>query len=183
MDRLFIGIEIPEEVKRKFNFLLEKLDAFRSKVVPYENIHLTIKFIGETDKTNLILNTLSSIRFKSFSISIYSVGVFPNVYYPKVFWVGVKESKNLLDLFNLIDNKLLLDVGIPKDEREFSPHITLSRFKKPVNDLKKFIEFVEEYKSESFGEFEVKEFVLFKSILKQPDPVYSVLEKFNLIAK
>lgn len=180
MDRLFIGIEIPEEIKKKFWFLAKELNNFRAKVVPYENIHLTIKFIGETDKTDLIINTLSNITFRVFNLSISGIGVFQNVYSPRVFWVGIDENKDLAEFFNIIEEKLYKDIGIPKDERPFSPHITLSRFKKPVHNSKRFIEFVEEYQNEKFGKFEVKEFVLFKSILKAPEPIYNIVKKFSL---
>lgn len=180
MDRLFVGIEIPDDIKKKFLFLMKELNTFRAKVVPYENVHLTIKFIGETEKTDLVVDALNDIVFESFYLSISGVGVFQSVYSPRVFWVGVEETEELLKFFNVIQEKLYRTVGIPKDERNFLPHITLSRFKKPVSNIKEFIKFIDEYQNEKFGKFEVREFVLFKSILKEPDPVYSVVKKFSL---
>lgn len=178
MDRLFIAIDIPMDIKRKFVEIIKNLDYIKAKTVPLENIHITIKFIGETTKTNEIIQSLKEISFHQFDLEVEGVGLFGSIYYPKVFWVGMKENRDLFSLFNKIEDNLA-KIGIPKDERDFSPHITLARFKAKT-DARKLEDILERFNI-YFGGFSVKEFVLYKSMLSHPNPKYYPIESFNLI--
>ncbi len=171
MERLFIAIEIPQEIKSNFQKLHRDLSLLKnSNVVPFENIHLTLKFIGETDKRKDILEILENVKFSRFEITLEKTGVFPNLYYPRVFWVGVRKNPELNNLFNLIENKLE-NLDIPKETRNFSPHITLCRFKGETN-TKKLENLILDYEKTTFGTFEVQEVILFKSHLRSPHPLY-----------
>lgn len=178
MDRLFIAIDIPIDIKNKFIEIIEKLNSLNAKTVAIENIHITIKFIGETTKTNEILKALEKIKFKKFTISLKGVGVFSSIYTPRVFWVGIQENQEIKSLFNIVEENLKT-LGIPKDEREFSPHVTLARFKKTPN-IEKLKKTLETFNKE-FGKFDVKEFVLYKSELTYPNPIYHSIRSFELI--
>jgi 2'-5' RNA ligase len=178
VERLFIAVEIPQEIKELFVPITSELKKAKSKVVPMENIHLTLKFIGETYKRESIIKVLSNCSKKKFTLKLKGVGVFPNVSHPRVFWVGVEENKELEELFSFIEDSLF-SIGIPKDERPFSPHVTLSRFKfSPIHGLGKIID---EYKNFDFGTYEVREFFLFKSELREPSPIYTKLYSFPLV--
>ncbi len=172
MDRLFVAIEIPNNIKEDFADIIEQLEKIKAKTVPLKNIHLTIKFIGETDKTKIITENLQKIEFNKFEISLKGIGIFGNFYNPRVFWVGVEENKSLKNLFNLVEDTLQ-KLGIPKDEREFSPHITLARFKTKPNPQK--LEEIINNSKKDFGVFKVESLVLFKSELSYPNPIYSPL--------
>ncbi|MEN2997926.1 MAG: RNA 2',3'-cyclic phosphodiesterase [Brevinematia bacterium] len=178
MDRLFVAIDLPVEIKRDFVVILDELRSANGKTVPIENIHLTVKFIGETNKTKDIINTLSAIRFRSFSLSVEGVGLFGSVYHPKVFWVGVVKNESLESLFLVLEEELS-KVGIAKENREFSPHITLARFKaKP--DIRRLESVLKTYGSRKFGSFDVKGVTLYKSELAHPNPKYFPLKFFQL---
>lgn len=177
MDRLFVALDVPKHIKSKFSEILYKLDSLKAKTVPLENIHLTLKFIGETNKLKEICDSLEEVKFRKFTVSVSTVGIFGSVFSPKVFWVGVEKNENLKLLAEEVE-KSLLRVGIPKDNRPFSPHITLARFKvKP--DPEKLEVILKEYNI-NFGVFEVEGFVLYRSELLQPNPRYQPLKLFPL---
>ena len=178
VERLFIAIEIPREIKELFIPIADELRKAKGKIVPIENIHLTLKFIGETDMREDIIKVLSNCGMRKFVLKVKGVGVFPNVSRPRVFWVGIEENKELGELFSFVEDRLF-SIGIPKDERPFSPHITLSRFKfSPIHGLGRIIN---EYRNFDFGVCEVKEFFLFKSELREPNPIYTKLYSFPLV--
>lgn len=177
MDRLFIAIDIPDEIKNRFVGILESLKRIGAKVVPTSNIHLTLKFIGETNKTQDVIKVLKDIQSNYFDLTISEVGVFGNLEHPRVFWVGVEDNEMLKNLHKNIESKLNL-LGILKDEREFSPHITLARFKVRINPAK--LRSILNENNKTFGSFRVDSFFLYKSILSQPDPIYQKLEMFKL---
>lgn len=177
MDRLFVAIDIPDEIKNKFVGILEGLRRIGAKVVPTTNIHLTLKFIGETDKTQEVVEALKDVRLDSFDLVVSDVGIFGSIEYPRVFWVGVEKNSNLGGLYEVIESKLNR-LGIPRDEREFSPHITLARFKTRVNSTK--LQGILKENNKNFGSFRVSSFVLYKSILSQPDPIYQKISEFHL---
>jgi|YelNatPaOPRAMG01_1025707.scaffolds.fasta_scaffold250111_1 2'-5' RNA ligase len=178
LERLFLAIEIPNEVKDSFIPVIGEVKKFRGKVVPLENIHLTVKFIGETDKRDGIIKSLLDSNLKKFSLSLKGVGVFPNVNNPRVFWIGVEGSEGLKELFNFVESRLYM-IGIPKDDRPFSPHITLSRFNfLPSVGLSRVID---DYRNFDFGSYEVDNFHLFKSDLNRSHPIYTKLYTFPLI--
>ncbi|MFN4244537.1 MAG: RNA 2',3'-cyclic phosphodiesterase [Brevinematia bacterium] len=178
MDRLFVAIDVPEEIKIKFSEISEKLSSLNAKVVPMENIHITLKFIGETTKTKEILGILDKITFKKFQICLKNVGVFPNTHAPRVFWVGIEKNQEMESLFKIIERSLE-NIEIPKEKREFSPHITLARFK-TITNIQKLKEILKAY-NKDFGEFDVKEFILYKSELAHPNPRYYPIKSFKLI--
>ncbi|MCX8028782.1 MAG: RNA 2',3'-cyclic phosphodiesterase [Brevinematales bacterium] len=178
MDRLFIAIDIPDNIKKLFSEITQNLNTLKAKTVPIENIHLTIKFIGETNKTNEIIECLKLVKQPNFIIFISSVGIFGNLYNPRVFWVGVERSDELKSLHQNIENKLL-GLGISRDDREFSPHITLARFKIQP-EIKKLEKLIEKYKNTTFGSFTVENFILYKSDLSNINPIYTKLGVFKI---
>lgn len=177
MDRLFVAIDIPNEIKTKFVGIMESLEKIGAKVVPTTNIHLTLKFIGETERTKEIVEALKDVRLGSFDLVVSDVGIFGSIEYPRVFWVGVEKSSSLRELHNLVESRLN-GLGIPRDEREFSPHITLARFKTRVNSTK--LQSILKENSGTFGSFRVNSFVLYRSILSHPNPIYQRILEFHL---
>src|SRR3989338_1626666 len=125
MKRIFIAIPVAEEVKEKIKSFVHELSASGAdlKLVSLENLHLTLKFLGEVDedKIPLIREKLSAISQKPFSISFQSIGVFPAVDRINVIWIGVDapEWVSLLQKINAALNY------IRKEEREEIPHLTL----------------------------------------------------------
>ncbi len=169
--RSFIAINIPEELKAKISLLKKDLNIDGIKYVKEENLHITLKFLGDVANTKIaeIEKVLREIKFKNFTVCLHSVGVFPNENYIRIVWVGC-ESKALVELADKINNLLS---GMFKKE-SFSAHLTIARVKRNVD----FSEFLNKHKNENFGEFEVSSFELKMSELDREGPNYSTLAEF-----
>jgi 2'-5' RNA ligase len=141
--RLFIAIELPEELKKKlydFEAELKNQDDKISWVAP-QNIHLTLKFLGNVpqEKIDLIKKEMIVISsaFKVFSAVIKGVGLFPEDKKPYVVWVGVAEGlETLSKIYDILENRLM-SLSFEKDERRYQPHFTLGRIKyiKNINNF------------------------------------------------
>jgi 2'-5' RNA ligase len=177
--RCFIAIEIPVPVKRaiaEVADILKKYDA-DVKWVPAENVHVTLKFLGNTPEQSVpeiresLLKAVSS--FQPFYIKIGGTGVFPNRKFPRVIWIGMENGETLPKLAADIDISMSM-LGYKKEEREFKPHLTLGR----VRSRKGIISIVNEldnYKDKEFGFFTVDRIKLMRSELKPKGPEYSCL--------
>jgi len=185
--RTFIAIELPGEIKNSLSHLQEQLKDAGADVkwVQPNNIHLTLKFLGEIDDKKLekitkIIDDTAKEKNK-FQIRISSLGAFPKIDFPRVIWVGLdsgdKETKGIAkDL-----EEKIAKIGIPKEDRPFSSHITIGRTKSSLNrerlvqDLKN--------KAELGGEkleFYATSITLFKSTLTPHGPIYEILKETNL---
>lgn len=167
--RLFIGIDLPEEIKERVFALEMELPKESIKPVAKENLHVTIKFLGECDeeKAKEIVSALGKVKNEKIEINVKGVGAFPNMNYINVVWVGVEGD--LEPLVRKIENALNL-----KNER-FDGHITIARVRRKI-DAKQFFE---KHGRENFGGFTTKSFVLYKSTLTPQGPVYEKLKEFE----
>ncbi len=173
--RLFVAVELPEELRSRIHSLAEELPEDGIKVVEKDKIHLTLKFLGDIpeDKIAEIEERLRAVKSKSFSCTVSGVGVFPNPNYIRVIWAGI-ECMEMLKLAAAVGNAL---EGIGKKEkRPFSSHVTIARVKRKI-DARAFLE---KHKDEVFGDFSVSEFVLMQSELGSEGPTYTALKKFTL---
>ena len=129
MMRTFISVDIPltdviDEV------LGEMRRADNVRPVPKEQIHLTLKFLGDQDEKK-IERLCSSLRdslhgTEPFDIRVEGVGAFPDIRHPKVVWLGVKDPKPLIELANKVDSAVKA-MKLKSDDKRFSPHITIGR--------------------------------------------------------
>lgn len=182
--RTFIAIELPERIKKKIEelqALLKKTNAFVSWVKP-ENIHVTLKFLGEVpeDKINEVFSATGKALegSKKFTMSLKGMGVFPDFRRPRVIWIGAGSGeKELCNLANKIEEEME-KMGFPKEERKFSAHFTIGRVKSPKN-IDSLMELV---KSTDFSteEIEVNEVVVMKSQLHPAGAIYTPLKKMTL---
>jgi RNA 2',3'-cyclic 3'-phosphodiesterase len=162
MPRLFVAIELPKEVKDPLTGFPREVPL--AKWVGREELHLTLRFIGEVDDRtcSTIKSALSRITFSPFMLTLCGVGHFPPRSHPRVLWVGMEPSDPLLRLQHEIE-LALVDVGIPPEERPFSPHITLARLRDTAPAV--VAEFERRHKDLACTPFEVTEFILFSSVL------------------
>jgi 2'-5' RNA ligase len=138
--RLFVALEIPSAVRENLANLMSDLRARGSRVnrdnarwVRPENLHVTLKFIGHIadEKLNAIRGALSQVRSKEqVELRFRGLGVFPNEKRARVFWVGIETSPNLTELANDTDARFE-KLEIPREKREFRPHLTLARLEPP----------------------------------------------------
>jgi RNA 2',3'-cyclic 3'-phosphodiesterase len=184
MKRLFAALKImpDEEFMRVFMNLKKELNHEKIRWVDADNIHITLKFFGETpeDKIPLIHETISAVAgvFKPFTCTITGAGIFGSAYNPRVIWLGIEENENLkllgMEVLNRLDT-----AGWTKDRQNFVPHITLGRIKQ-VSDKQGLTRIVSKWKGHEIQKMDVERFYLYESILRPEGPVYNQLETFEL---
>jgi len=146
-----------------------------AKWVTPEQLHLTVRFIGEVDGAIFrdIRNVLDEISFVSFSLQLKGVGYFPPRGAPRVLWIGLEKSEPLLLLRKKIDSTLLR-VRVEPEGRKFSPHITMARLRNsPVQKIANFLSGNGLFSQEPF---QVEDFKLYSSILT-PKGAYHKVER------
>lgn len=184
MKRIFVAIKIhPSE--NLISLIYQFKNALRNESINWvepQNIHITLKFLGETEDFRIseIVDQLKLVasRHKAFYFNIKGTGVFGSSYNPRVIWFGISESTELKNLSAVVLNSMET-IGWEKDRQNFVPHITAGRIKFLSNKLK-LKEVVEKNKNLLIHEELVDEFYLYESILKPQGPVYNILETFNL---
>jgi 2'-5' RNA ligase len=136
--RCFIAIKLPKEVKdevARIQGQLRRLDL-HAKWVEFQNLHITIKFLGEIKEELLpkIKEIISGINplVKPFVLALSEVGGFPSLGRPRVLWLGINPQDNPIKIIEYLDEQLP-KIGIPKETRPAHPHITLARIKSPKN--------------------------------------------------
>ncbi len=181
--RTFIAISLPAEIKDFLGRLQEALKVSDADVnwVKKENIHLTLKFLGERDKkkTEEIIKVMDGISQKSpgFHLEIASIGAFPKKETPRVVWSGLsKGDKEAKEIARELENEIA-KLGIPKETREFSSHITLGRVRSAKNrmQLVERLNYLEKNFPAGNPRFKVEKITLFKSTLTPHGPIYEVL--------
>lgn len=168
--RTFIAFKINTTDDLIFHFKKIQRELFNEKInwAPLNQLHVTLKFIGDTDldKVDNIKKAMIEAfsEEKSSEFSLNSIGVFGSHYSPKVIWTGIKPEEKMLAWFNNL-KKSLIKEGFEYDRQNFVPHLTLARIKN-IDDKKILSKIVSEYKDFQFSNFIVNEIILFKSILK-----------------
>jgi 2'-5' RNA ligase len=180
--RLFVAMDIPEDVRSSLAALTAKLrPACRNARWPrIEGLHVTLKFIGETpaEKVDAINAALAAVPTRApISINFRGLGFFPNERRPRVLWAGIEACAELAELAATVETALD-PLGIPHDERAFSPHLTLARFDTP-RVLDAMQDAVKKAGRLAFGRTTAKEFHLYQSVLKPGGAEYTRLSTFS----
>ena len=185
MKRLFIAVPLDKVIKEKLTGILSELKyvAFGAKVEPIDNIHITLKFLGNTDEKRIqIINTiLNGIAhsYSCFPVEFNEFGFFPYAKYARICWLGMKEPSGVLLQIQKDLEDQLLSQGFAKENREFKPHFTLVRIKNPATGVK-LAEKIKEFSEIKFELMTVKYFALYESILKPQGAEYSCVNKYYL---
>ena len=180
--RTFIAVETPisKEIKQVINEL--KKTQIDAKLVEPENMHLTLKFLGDTDEDLIgdIEKTIkdSAKNIQSFQITLKNIGVFPNQNYIKVAWIGVENTETLKQIAETIDKKLQ-NLGFEKEKRPFSAHLTIARVKSARNK-EKLIQLINKYQNTEFQKIQIDKIIIKKSALTQKGPIYTNLKEITL---
>lgn len=186
--RTFIAIELPEEIQKKLGEFSDSVKNPNDRItwVFPKNIHLTLKFIGDVPASDIdsIKNIIIDVAggYGSFEASIKGTGVFPSERNPRVVWIGVDSGKDKIkDIYTELEERLV-SIGIPKEERGYTPHITLARVKY-IKDIKGFAGIISKYKENLFGSLSVDGISLIKSTLTPKGAVYEVLYSIPLAGR
>ena len=182
--RLFVAITLDEAIRENLVSIQELIQKHLSdvKLVERENIHLTLRFLGEVSEGILpqILEVLAIINdYHCFEMGLRNIGAFPSVKRPRVIWVGCEDGFTIIKKIHQALESGFRKIGLQPDDKEFSAHITLARdkFPKPDNN---FETLVKEYANKSFGIQLVKQITLFQSTLTPNGPIYTNIRDFKL---
>lgn len=182
--RTFIGIDLPASLKHKIMDIQKKLTGTYNKIkwVKKENLHITLKFIGEVSKdltSEILKHTNVAVQeINSFPYTINKIGAFPKIKHPKVIWVGCKKKNSEIHkMFHKIE-KSLQSINIKKEKRDFHSHITIGRTKKFKNK-NKLIKLLKKVKFPTYS-MKVENLTLYKSNLSPQGPIYTKLGSCNL---
>jgi len=179
--RLFIAIELSQEIHQNLANLIQSLQTNSSRGINWvkpENIHLTLKFLGDTPRKQIrpIIDLLAqSTRDQSpIEMEVKGTGCFPSPRQPRVFWAGVETTDELAHLQQNIDS-VLEEINIRSETQTFSPHLTLARVTDRCEPLvsQAIYQKLTAYNSSSFGKILVKRITLFQSTLTREGPIYS----------
>ena len=180
--RGFIAIEIQATPQiLAFEKEIERTGA-DVKLVEPENIHITVKFLGDTDEHHIDeierIMKESVQDMKPFSLILKATGVFPNQQYVKVVWVGLIDNGTIGTIAQNIDEKLA-PLGFKREHRGFSPHLTIGRVKTARNK-DQLLKAIGNHASEEFAIQEVHSITLKKSELTPKGPIYTTLREVIL---
>jgi len=183
--RLFIALETPAAVRESLAALLDSLRALSAQPrwVRPENLHVTLKFIGEwqPDKLEALRSALDAVRLdQPVTLDFRGLGFFPNEKRARVFWAGIEASPNLITLASEIEHATE-KLGAPREQRAFSAHLTLARFE-PPGLPEKLRGAIQENVAREFGSLHTNRFNLIESKLKPSGAEYTTLQTFLFAA-
>ena len=182
--RTFIAVKLPDHVIKRLSECQQDLKklGMRIKWTRPENIHLTLKFLGDIfpDDVGPVCQAIeSSVRgFSPITLCAKGAGVFPGRRRPRILWTGISGKTDLLEKLHQAIDVGLSNLGFAKDERRFTGHLTLGRFKKnPDSEL--LIDVMKTYADMVSDEFLVDTVSVCQSDLKPSGPVYTNLSRIR----
>lgn len=183
--RTFIAIKIPPGILEKIADLQNNLKGIGGRIswTKPGNIHLTLKFLGDTDE-KLVDDIATGLQQavtgeKPFDVYIKTTGAFPNFNRPRVIWIGAESDGDELQRLAELVEGCTADFGFKKEKRTFSAHLTLGRVK-DARGIEPVVNKLMHYKEVELGSFPVKDFHLIKSVLHSSGAIYTPLKTFIL---
>lgn len=181
--RAFLALELPDALREELRLvsaaLRPKLEAAR--FVRAENIHLTLRFLGETNvgvANRLLVRLRRELgEVGRFELRVRGVGAFPSERKARVLWAGIVDASERLDALASRVEALSVEAGFEPESRPFSPHLTLARFKSPARHLQ---ETIAPWKDRDFGALPVAALTCFESRLSPKGASYRVVERLDL---
>jgi 2'-5' RNA ligase len=178
MIRLFVGLDLPEDLRQRLAAVGIGMPGVHW--VPEDNLHLTLRFIGEVgeDVANDLHDALTGVHGPSFPLTIAGTGIFETGHRPHTFYASVEKSEPLTRLQNKIESALVR-AGQEPETRKFTPHITLAKLRDtPGVRLQDFLS----ANALLHDAWTVDYFTLFSSQLGSGDPVYTAEADYPLRA-
>jgi len=184
--RSFIAIELDETVKSALAELQQEFKEYRADVkwVKPDNIHLTLKFLGniKEESAEKIIKIMEKVcgQYNPFNLNIKGVGMFPNLRAPRVLWIGIENKEVIKPLQKEIDYGME-SIGFQRDNKNFKPHLTLCRFRSSIgkNGL---LQAVKPHERDSLGTITVKYITFMRSDLNPAGAQYTKIAEVPLKA-
>jgi 2'-5' RNA ligase len=193
--RIFVAVDIEDSIRARITTFMQGLEGFApdARWVRPESLHVTLKFIGEKSEQDVekIMRTLADVRGQTMEISMRGYGFFPTAKSARVFWVGIESGPALGAAAKAVDDAMA-NLGIPREERPFSPHLTLARGgggsgnprklkgDKPNRSFQRLQEKLASMPTPDFGTMTAREFSLFQSHLGRGGARYEKLASYGL---
>lgn len=183
MKRLFVALPITasDTIVHLLDSLKRQLSHERINWVRAENMHLTLKFLGESPESKIAeisgVLTEATQKVHAFGYCFNKTGLFGSRHSPRVLWMGMMERNLQLEQLAEMVIEVLDSVGFPRDRQNFVPHLTLGRILR-LTDKKLFFKVVNEIPQIDYLCGNANEILLYESILSSKGPRYVVLERF-----
>jgi len=193
--RTFVALDLEDSIRERIARFLEGVSGFAPEVrwVRPESLHVTLKFIGEKpiEVVEDIKRALGGVKSGPMEIAFRGYGFFPTAKSARVFWIGIQAGPELASLATAVDNALS-GLGIAKEDRAFSPHLTLARGgggsgapSRQAGDRRnrnfhKLQERLAAAPGPEFGTMNAREFFLYQSQLGRGGPRYTKIARFGL---
>jgi 2'-5' RNA ligase len=187
MKRLFAAIKInPDDgFLSRFQDMQQAFQSARIKWVEAHNIHMTLKFFGETEEQKIpqIITLMNQRAQKTtpFMITLKGLGIFGSAYDPKIIWAGIEPYEALSQLMTSLHQELA-EAGFEPDRQNKVPHLTLGRIRQ-LKDKEHFQKTLALYRNLQSAPEKVTSFILYESILRREGPEYRIVESFSLDKK
>jgi len=179
--RSFVAVDLDEPTIRERIISAQKgleQTGAQLKIVDPNILHLTLRFLGEIPQTTVerVKEALDAARFPPFEAEFKGLGAFPNLNRMNVVWVGIRLGhEQLNEIFHQIEPKLRL-IGLPPDNKGFSPHLTIARVRSGVN-RDALADYVSSMTEQDFGMMPVKTVRLKRSTLTPKGPIYTTIHE------
>ncbi|KAA5544564.1 RNA 2',3'-cyclic phosphodiesterase [Roseiconus nitratireducens] len=185
--RSFIAIPITAEISGQAARMIKRLKPLDNafKWVPLDNLHLTLKFLGEVDNTEIpaVCKTVRKVTstIPPFELSFAGAGGFPNLQRTRVLYAGVEDpSGNLVRLVEGLERQLA-ELGFKPEPRDYTPHLTLGRSRgRSHHPEPELVAAVEGMGDQVLGEMVVEEVLLMASFLDKAGPTYQTMDTIEL---
>lgn len=177
MIRTFIALQLDDSIRARLNELGRTIPGARP--VPPEQIHLTLRFIGDIDNALFhdVRSALADVEAEAPTLSIRGVGHFPPRGAPRVIWTGVEPLAALLAVRSAI-NRVLAGIGIGAEERNYHPHVTIARLKN--SSIGRVADFLTSNSLLQSPPFTVTSFTLFTSTLTAKGAIHRIAADYPL---
>lgn len=177
MIRLFVGIELPEDLRRRMALIQTGVE--RAKWVAEENIHVTLRFIGEVagDVAGDAAEALATIHAPPFALTVDGAGHFESRKRVRALWLGIERSDALLGLRDRIESALVR-AGLEPERRKYKPHITIARINNGSPGMTR--DWLSANTMFRAVPFAVESFILFSSHLSRDKAIYTPEAEFPL---
>lgn len=189
--RLFVALDIDEPIRERITHFRDAMRTVAPSVrwVGPETFHITLQFLGETQKLEEIKTALATVKGAPTAVSFRGAGFFPNPNRARVFWVGIESDEKLQDLVNAIGTALA-PLGFQRDQGPYHPHLTLARAgsgrphhrpgDKAAPGLQPVRAKLDAMPPPEFGTMTAHQFILYQSTLSATGSRYTKLASYRL---